>query len=267
MKWIAAILMITNVAVYLWASGRQSDPIAESVTVQPDVNREGMLLLSEVKPSRPVANSASLTPVAAKENDAEPEVQSDGSVTTGLGSADIIVSEDIVSDGDKPVQAAAESTAQAQSSLRMCFRVGPFKGEEAWLAATSWMVENNYAYQHVTSESRELRAVRVFLGPYSGSSDVDPVIALLNQKNLDHFVYKVADGSTRISLGYFTQEELATKFMAYLDSLDIAASSQAEYRRLGPFNWMEIPPDQVDSATITGRNWAETGVTVLSVRC
>ena len=129
------------------------------------------------------------------------------------------------------------------------------------------MVENDYAYRHVTSESRELRAVRVFLGPYAASAQTEPVIALLNQKDLDHFVYKVADGSTRISLGYFTQQELATKFMAYLDSLDIAASSQAEYRRLGPFNWIEIAPDQVDSATISGRNWNESGVTVLSVRC
>ena len=267
MKWIAAILMITNVAVYLWAGGRQSDPITESAAVQPDVNREGMLLLSEVKPSRAAVSATSLAPAPTAGEQAEPEVQSDGSVTTGLGSADIIVSEDIVTVGDDVNQASVQLDSETETKAAMCFGVGPFKGEEAWLAATSWMVENNYAYQHVTSESRELRAVRVFLGPYAASADVDPVIALLDQRGLDHFVYQVADGSTRISLGYFTQEELATKFMTYLDSLNIAASSQAEYRRLGPFNWMEIPPGQVDSVTITGRDWNETGVTVLTVSC
>ena len=75
------------------------------------------------------------------------------------------------------------------------------------------------------------------------------------------------DGSTRVSLGYFTQEELATKFMEYLATLDVTANSLPEYRQLGPFNWMEIPLDAVDGSTMSERSWQEEGVTVSRVAC
>lgn len=48
MRWIAALLMIINVTVYLSAGGHQV-VIDETKSIsRPDVNKEGMLLLSEI---------------------------------------------------------------------------------------------------------------------------------------------------------------------------------------------------------------------------
>ena len=49
MKWIAALLLIVNVAVYLWASGKSVSVEQTTMYAKPDVNREGMLLLEEVR--------------------------------------------------------------------------------------------------------------------------------------------------------------------------------------------------------------------------
>ena len=47
MKWLAAILMIVNVAVYLWVSGEQVTVDEVANAPRPDVNKDGMLLLRE----------------------------------------------------------------------------------------------------------------------------------------------------------------------------------------------------------------------------
>ena len=45
MKWIAALLMIVNIAIYLSVGGRSVTLETETHSGKPDVNKEGMLLL------------------------------------------------------------------------------------------------------------------------------------------------------------------------------------------------------------------------------
>ena len=255
MKWIAAMLMIVNVAVYLWAGGRQSEG-APAAAVLSDVNREGMRLLREVAPVRRAA-AVSAAPVSSRS-------RSDGSVTTALEDTDI-VGEELAPGGEAAAAVAASAAPDADE--RLCHRVGPFKREDAWQAALAWMADNGLFFQRVTNQHREHRAVRVFLGPFASPAEIGPVRSLLRDKELENFTYHGEDGAMRISLGYFTQEELAAKFMEHLKSLGVVARSRPEYRPLGPYSWMEIPPGQADMAALTGRNWGENGVRVTAVAC
>ena len=257
MKWIAALLLIVNVAVYLVASGRQISETGQNSNNVPDVNKEGMLLLSETSiKSSGIAESTtgvSLDPIEGE------ELAEDDQLPSAL-----IQTEDSISESELTQLEVAEAQPAA---TQMCYRIGPFKKENSWAFAQTWMDENSVQYNHITSDSRELRAVRVYLGPFNSESATDAEVQKLKSKALDHFVYKVENGLIRISLGYFTQEELADKFLSYLDSIGIEAKSQPEYRKLGPHNWLEIPVENINQSQLVQRDWQESSVNISKIQC
>ena len=250
MKWIAAVLMIINVGTYLWASGRQINVDTRVIDSGPDVNKEGMLLLSEVVSLKVIGE------VQPRLINNPEQLPATGALLQGG-----------VGEGYKttPLEDAAVASLDA-GVVDACFRVGPFKKSDSWQSAVNWMKQQGMAFTHVSSDVRELRAVRVFLGPYVRQSEIDSVIKLLQQKGLEYFS-KTADGSTRISLGYFTQEELATKFISHLRSINIEASSASEYRKLGPFNWMEVSANGIKHQDFFNRDWNEPGIDLLKLDC
>lgn len=300
MKWISALLLIANVAIYLWASGHQVTVDEITSASKTDVNIEGMLLLSETSASKQIGTIEAAEVIEAglsseigifnKASEAEDDIEGASEVvdevtiiadeetiedqpqqieqTTGESTDQAEETDDVVSDQDQIIEEVEEQQTEAALSLvQFCFRVGPFKKENSWLSANEWMAQNGISFQHVTSESRELRAVRVYLGPYDSISDTSSTVDQLKGKNLDHFVYLVENGLARISLGYFTQEELAAKFLEYLNTIDVDAQSQLEYRQLGPFNWMEIPVGNVESGQLSNHDWIEESVGLTQVDC
>ena len=106
----------------------------------------------------------------------------------------------------------------------------------------------------------------MYIGPYESIGAAQPTIELLKEKNLDHFVY-LRDGNARVSLGYFTQEELAVKYVNYLTGQGIDARSQPEYRTLGPFNWMDIRVESGEAGELLGKQWDTEGVNVSEKSC
>jgi hypothetical protein len=157
-------------------------------------------------------------------------------------------------------------TAKQEQGDFSCYRVGPFRQAADWEDAVAWVKGKTWKWEHVRSESRELRAVRVYLGPYDSIGAAQTTIDMLKQKDLDHFVY-LREGKARISLGYFTQEELATKYVDYLTGQEIQAQSQPEYRTLGPFNWMDIMLESVERSGLLGRQWNADDVNVAEKDC
>ncbi len=278
MKWIAAILMILNVTVYLWASGNQVETSLLENPSSPDVNKEGMLLLSEAGGTKQfgiiatgnLQKSLNTDERVAKSDDSDDGQTSQSSErTTGLDTGEnLIITEDII-EGDEISSATAvgDSLSGSAGLAAQCYRIGPFRKPEPWEVAQNWLSEQGVSFKHVTSESRELRAVRVYLGPYSSTSEAQTAVKLLESKNLDHFVYQLGDGATRVSLGYFTQEELATKFLDYLAGIKVEAQSQPEYRILGPFNWMEISAQTIDLDLLRGHDWVEDNVGLSRLDC
>lgn len=65
----------------------------------------------------------------------------------------------------------------------------------------------------------------------------------------------VLDGQLQISLGYFTQEPLAARFVAHLHSLDINARAEPDYERLGPYHWLEVPMPAAGPAELRALDW------------
>ncbi len=270
MKWIAAILLIVNVAVYLWSSGRQVEEVDLSTVSRSEVNREGMLLLSETGGLKQVGTIAGV-------EDAEEEGEA-VVMTAPVGDADEIVDPsqpDAGDAGDSLSEVAENEVAEnivqpdgSKSSVaRTCFRLGPFRKGDSWREAMQWMGEQGIDYTHVLSDSRELQGTRVFLGPYASRSRTDPVVAQLTEKNLENFVYSVDDGSFRVSLGYFAQKALAEKFVVHLRSMGITAEQQPEYRKLEAFNWMEIPMASAGESELKARDWGEPAVRLSEVDC
>ncbi len=260
MKWIAVLLMIANVVVYLWASGYQNNVDETVINAKPDVNREGMLMLSEIGDLKQVGNIAgSQQSVSELVGLEKKPTKADNSDRIGSQNSHQITGNSgaSISNTDK-VPAPTKSAVSAL--LSSCYRLGPFKKEASWQAAIQWMKQHKIAFQRVTSESREFRAVRVYLGPYQSASAAESTVRLLKSKNLDHFLYLAKDDSVRISLGYFTQEALAEKFLAHLQSLDVQAKSQAEYRQLGPFNWLVIAVGSTKDKQFISHDWAEPNV-------
>lgn len=272
MKWIAAILMIANVTVFLWASGRQDIVEEIKLVSSPDVNKQGMLLLSEASGIKRIGVIEESLQVnqpeddEASQPDAEQPATGDNKVTV-LPGDELIVSEDLIEDGETVVASTAATADIPDNRDLSCYRIGPFRKDEPWKSAQAWMDEQQIPFKHVTSESRELRAVRVFLGPFTSASNTQAAVRELKQKNLDHFVYEIEAGITRVSLGYFTQEELATKFLGYLKTIDVEASSQPEFRTLGPFNWMEISVEGTNLDQLTSHNWKANNIGLSRVDC
>lgn len=142
MKWLVVILIVTNLAAYLLVGGRQ--PAAETVKSDSgsDVNKTGMLLLAEVDALRAGEATAGDTPDQA------------------AGSAESLADS---SSGEQPVAEA-------------CYRLGPFSQEESWQAAKTWMDESGFEFMPVISDSRQLLAFRVYLGPFASESSVDEML-------------------------------------------------------------------------------------------
>lgn len=260
------MLMILNVAVYLWASSRQTEAVEVEIQASPDVNKEGMLLLSETGGSRAVEVAASLAAGGSGGSDSQQRA-ADG--TLGLGSGDnLIITEDLIEENSKAGDLTQTvSVIPPASGKPGCYRIGPFKKPDSWQAAQDWLTEQAIAFKPVTSESRELLAVRVYLGPFASGSAIDASVSLLKEKNLDYFVYQVDNGASLVSLGYFTQQELATKFLSYLSSINVNANSQPEYRKLGPFNWMEIPAESAGLDLLQRHDWLENDVGLSQLDC
>ena len=243
MKWLAGLLLIANVALYLWVGGGGTEWAG---AVEPDVNKEGMLLVSEARTETgETERSPGANPAAANLANGE-------TVEAAVKPS--------AADLEKPAPAGAGRAALS------CYRIGPFRGDAGWLAANQWMTAQKFRYTAVRSESREMRAVRVFLGPF------DPAVARqmmngLKEKGIDHYANFKAQREVRISLGYFTQEELAEKFIAHLVSQSIKANSRKEYRAIGPFDWMEAAIDTQRRDSLLSRRWPGKGVAVLKVDC
>jgi len=275
MKWFAAILMIANVVIFLGVSDREIENIASQGDARPDVNKESMLLLKEVapEPAAPdgVEFSATITaPNVSVETDLPTTSVASEDVASisidELGAATVTIPGDI-EQAAPGSQIAVVAAADESSADWSCYRIGPFKDLSLWRTAQDWVTDRGLGYQPVRSESRELRAVRVYVGPFASISAAQPAIENLKQRELDHFVYLKDGGEARISLGYFTQEELAVKFVDYLVSQQIEAKSQPEYRTLGPFDWMDVKISSGARGVLLSRDWGSDVTTIDEQPC
>ena len=282
MKWIAAILLVANVLIFLGISDRQVESRPGRDDTRPDVNRESMLLIKEVKPEKVDAEVLSSPALIATEDlplvTADPADDLPETILTDDRPALLSIDTDGIARVDTPEtsppvpesEPGADSQETGVESRAIvdysCYRIGPFRDEGSWNAAVTWAEEQQWQFERVRSESRELRAVRVYIGPYESIASSQSTTDMLKEKELDHFVY-LREGKARISLGYFTQEELAAKYVEYLNGQGIDARSQPEYRTLGPFDWMEVRVESSQRRQLLDRQWNVDDVNTTEQEC
>ena len=282
MKWLAAVLMIINVVVFLGVSDRQIETPINPADYKPDVNRESMLLLKEVLPSDQLQSDSSGIPNAdAPTLVTAPDISalSEGGAESAksptrapdMASGELVSTEDSTETDQIGLQGSETSAASLDISTGpgeiSCYRVGPFKDQSSWRNARQLVTDMGLAFTPVRSESRELRAVRVYIGPFASITAAQQDVDMLDEKELDYFVYLRENGEARISLGYFTQEELAAKFVNYLSSQNIEAKSQPEYRTLGPYDWMDVTLQSTSRWELLERDWQSAEVKVSERPC
>ncbi len=239
MKWVAAVLLVVNVLVFLGISNHQVESVQFGGEARQDINRDSMLLLKEAVPDAPAPSAGGREDPAA----------------AGPGRA-----------GDDGTLSDAES-AMLPEGEHVCVRVGPFHRDEHWDGAREWVRQQPWASARERSASRELRAVRVYLGPFGSGDSAQSTMEMLAQKDLDHFYY-LREGKGRISLGYFTQEELALRYVEYLqDQQEVDARSQPEYRTLGPLFWLDVTAESGFLGQLLERDWLAEGVRVSEKAC
>ncbi len=299
MKWIAAILMILNVTFFLQVSDREVENSYRSDDVSPDVNKESMLLLNEDQNDSGANKNRSKTVDASvmdPTSPALPDAIFDGRdvalvdttehnpETADLKNIEI----DDTGNGQQDNNATAISplnrypldinSEQAGIDITVaspvvreqdwsCYRIGPFKDPGIWQQAQQWARITDLNFTPIRSQSRELRAVRVYIGPFTSADAAQSDVEVLKTRELDHFIYTGDDNQARISLGYFTQEELADKYVKYLKSQNIPAKSQPEYRTMGPFDWMEVKIDSAVRGDLLSKDWGSESVIVAEKEC
>lgn len=256
MKWIAAFFMVVNVAVYLWLDGHPSLTEQSDTQVSPDVNRQVMVLLDEVDDVSVSAEQATpaeasgipdTSELSGQEN--QPEMAVDDAQTELAGLK--------ATDDDPP----------ADPLLMTCFRIGPFRDDQTWQSAVAWMGRSDIDFRHVVSEQRGFQAVRLYLGPFTRDEEVDVAVKDLEGKQIDYYMYRLDNQAVQLSLGYFTQAELAERYLKHLWLKGIQAKSQTETGTLGPYNWMETQTGERDTALLREYDWPGEDVQLASISC
>jgi hypothetical protein len=155
MKWLAALLMIINVGLYLWVSGEQITVEDVANAPRPDVNKAGMLLFSETSESRQIG-SITRNEQATASADNGTQNQQSAAVNEDQGTGSTLQGDEgkaaiSAMDESSPLDAQPDLQSENGDDLAMnCFRIGPFKGSNGWSIATQWMKENGIEYRHVT---------------------------------------------------------------------------------------------------------------------
>ena len=263
MKWLAILLMVANVALYLWMSGHQNETNGGRGMARPEVNRAGMVLLSELKKPAPAA----VPPSHGSPEAPAPKGKEQGGVSPPPAGEPPAVTAPSAS-GEAAAAAADEppAPARAQPAPPLCFRVGPFGRKQQLEDVAVGLRQEGIDFRVVQSRPRQLKATRVYLGPYPSRAEASAMVRRLKGMGVDAYPFR--NGSRfRVSLGYFTQEELAGKYTAALAGKGIKARTEPEFKTLRPFDWLEvrIPGDR--AARINGRDWGGPGIEVKPVAC
>lgn len=162
--------------------------------------------------------------------------------------------------------------ASAPDVGRGCVRIGPFSSSAVASLAAQKLDAMSIRYSRRTVGSREIRAYRVFLGPFESDSAMDVQRRLLESGGVeDYYVKPGSDGSGGIiSLGLFSQRDGAEVMRRNLADDNIDARLRTEERVLEPNFWLEVDDPAVSGGTpreLAEASWGENDVRVRRYQC
>lgn len=121
-----------------------------------------------------------------------------------------------------------------------CVRIGPFENSAVAALAAQKLDAMFLKYSRLTVKSREIRAFRVFLGPFESPSAIQVQRELLDAAGIEDYYVKRDDQNAVISLGLFSQREGAEALQEKLGRNNVQSKLRAEDRVLEPNFWLEI---------------------------
>lgn len=166
------------------------------------------------------------------------------------------------------VKAKTESVAGGKLQ---CVRIGPFISSAVAALAAQKLDSMSLTYTHRTVKPREIRAFRVYLGPFTTASAIAAQRRLLESSGTDDFYVKRDDrGGGIISLGLFSQHDGAELLLEKLQGRGVEAKLRPEDRILQPNYWLEISDPAVAEAIPDGLSqarWGEAGAEIRRYGC
>lgn len=131
--------------------------------------------------------------------------------------------------------------ARNSSSVSSCYRIGPFSDKDGSVKAAETLNELSVPYTALTIKKREVRAYRVYLGPFNTSEQIERQRNILRSSGInEHYVKSERAAQDLISLGLFSQQARANEFLRQLIEKDVRAKTRPENRILGPTYWLEL---------------------------
>lgn len=242
MKWIVGVLLLLNAGLFMWAYGKRPDA---TEYIRPTVNGETMMLISEMQPAR---STVVITPAkGASEPESEP-------ATVG--------------------EPLPEDTQQVAVNVvpPFCLRVGPFYDENLAEQTKERLRAMSLAVNTRTVQAREIRAYRVFLGPFETREGMGAKLKELNEKGIrDHYVKRNPGEKDIISLGLFTQQTGAESLKDQLLQKGVEAKSETEARLLDPSFWLELTDSAANrkshSELATVSSWGDNRTKMAEFPC
>lgn len=159
----------------------------------------------------------------------------------------------------------------ARPGAARCARIGPFVDSTVAALAAQKLDTLSLSHTRRTVESREIRAYRVFLGPFDSRSAIEAQSRVLEAGDVqDFYVKRDEQGAGIISLGLFTQRNGAEAVVDELDRLGIQARIRPEDRVLKPSFWLEIDDPAANRdlpPELAGARWGEKGAELRRYEC
>lgn len=152
-----------------------------------------------------------------------------------------------------------------------CVHIGPFTSSAVVALAAQQLDAMSLSYTRRTVKAREIRAFRVFLGPFRSESAIDAQRRLLESAGVeDYYVKRDDEGGGIISLGLFSQQAGAEVMRRKLAERDIEAKLATEEQVLEPNFWLEISDPAVAREIppqLAGASWGEQEARVRRYEC
>lgn len=131
--------------------------------------------------------------------------------------------------------------SQSDRQSTSCYRIGPFSEKSGSTNAVGKLEALSVPYTALTIKVRELRAYRVYLGPFTTQGQIEQQREVLrNSRVNEHYVKSESRDKDVISLGLFSQRGRAGEFIDTLRRKNIVAKIRPENRTLGPTHWLEL---------------------------
>ena len=109
--------------------------------------------------------------------------------------------------------------------------------------------ELSLPFESLTVKAREIRAYRVYIGPFSNPQAIEVQRLWLSESGVsDHYVKRQVGEKDIISLGLFSQNTGADALVRDLKSKNVSAQTRLEDRTLGSTHWLELRDSNTNRA-------------------